>query len=107
LPSLPLAADHAAGAGGPALPAPLVALAPSVKPFPWPAVTLDLGATAAALFFNLLLVSAFLAPTRTAVAGVVQEKELTLREGMRILGLQASERGGCCFSMAPGFPSAL
>lgn len=49
---------------------------------------LDLGATAAALFFNLLLVSAFLAPTRTAVAGVVQEKELTLREGMRILGLQ-------------------
>lgn len=51
---------------------PLLPLAPSLKPFPWPAFTLDLGATAAALFFNLLLVSAFISPTRSAVAAVVQ-----------------------------------
>ncbi|GAB4821282.1 hypothetical protein N2152v2_008328 [Parachlorella kessleri] len=81
------AASTAPGNASSPLP-PLLPLSPSMKPFPWPAVTLDLGATAAALFFNLLLVSAFLAPTRTAVAAVVQEKELTLREGMRILGLQ-------------------
>ena len=122
---------------------PLLPLALTVKPFPWPALTLDLGATAAALFFNILLVLAFLQPTRSgaracgraagvvgegvglqgfvyrvstrisalahhpvlhpilppssaAVASVVLEKELLLREGMRILGLQVSWslRGG-------------
>lgn len=60
----------------------------SVKPFPWPAVTFDPGAVAAAAAFNLLLVFAFLTPTRVAVATVVREKELRLREGMRILGLK-------------------
>lgn len=48
---------------------PLLPLSLSVKGFPWPALTLDLGATAAALFFNMLLVFAFLQPTR-AGAGV-------------------------------------
>ena len=48
------------------------------------------GAGAAALAFNLLLVYAFLAPTRSVVAGVVREKELRLREGMRILGLKVA-----------------
>lgn len=43
----------------------------------------------AAAAFNLLLVFAFLAPTRAAVAAIVREKELRLREGMRIFGLQA------------------
>ena len=43
---------------------PLLPLSLSVKGFPWPALTLDLGATAAALFFNMLLVFAFLQPTR-------------------------------------------
>ena len=43
---------------------------------------------AAAAAFNLLLVFAFLTPTRMAVTTVVREKELRLREGMRILGLQ-------------------
>jgi ATP-binding cassette subfamily A (ABC1) protein 1/ATP-binding cassette subfamily A (ABC1) protein 3 len=47
------------------------------------------GAGAAALAFNLLLVFAFLAPTRSIVAAIVREKELRLREGMRMLGLQA------------------
>ncbi len=47
------------------------------------------GAGAAALAFNLLLVYAFLAPTRSVVAAIVREKELRLREGMRMLGLQA------------------
>ncbi|GAX84392.1 hypothetical protein CEUSTIGMA_g11814.t1 [Chlamydomonas eustigma] len=58
-----------------------------VRPFPWPATVQDLGAASAAAFLNLLLVFAFLAPTRAAVSEVVREKELRLREGMRILGL--------------------
>lgn len=61
------------------------------KPFPWPAVTIDYGASAASIAFNLLLVYAFLAPTRSTVASIVREKELRLREGMRILGLKV-----CC-----------
>ncbi|KAG2483446.1 hypothetical protein HYH03_017700 [Edaphochlamys debaryana] len=59
----------------------------SYKAFPWPAVTEDLGAASAAVFFNLLLVYAFLAPTRAVVGDIVREKELRLREGMRMLGL--------------------
>eukprot|EP00879_Flechtneria_rotunda_P027764 GHRR01029755.1.p1 GENE.GHRR01029755.1~~GHRR01029755.1.p1 ORF type:complete len:493 (+),score=163.44 GHRR01029755.1:105-1583(+) len=58
-----------------------------VKPFPWPPKQEDLGAASAAAFFNLLLVYAFMAPTRAVVGSIVREKELRLREGMRILGL--------------------
>jgi len=146
------AAEQAAGPAWAAAAAaeslPLLPLSLSVKGFPWPALTLDLGATAAALFFNMLLVFAFLQPTRAgeeqpwyspagigipaskhaalpslpvllggclhvrcvappllpsapadsacptaAVAAILQEKELLLREGMRILGLQV---GMCC-----------
>ncbi|KAF6260985.1 hypothetical protein COO60DRAFT_831207 [Scenedesmus sp. NREL 46B-D3] len=58
-----------------------------VKPFPWPAKQEDLGAASAAALLNLLLVYAFLAPTRAVVGSIVREKELRLREGMRILGL--------------------
>ena len=60
----------------------------SFEPFPWPAVTVDIGAAASSIAFNLLLVYSFLAPTRSTVASIVREKELRLREGMRILGLQ-------------------
>ncbi|KAF5833388.1 hypothetical protein DUNSADRAFT_10320 [Dunaliella salina] len=59
----------------------------SFKPFPWPAVTEDLGAVSAGVLFNLLLVFAFLAPARAVVGSIVREKELRLREGMRIMGL--------------------
>lgn len=62
-----------------------------MKPYPWPAVTFDPAAIAAAAAFNLLLVFAFLNPTRVAVATVVREKELRLREGMRILGLKVAK----------------
>ena len=58
-----------------------------VKPFPWPPFTLGLAATAAASAFNLLIVFAFLNPVRSIVVTIVREKELRLREGMRILGL--------------------
>ena len=66
----------------------------SVKPFPWPPFTLDLAATAAASAFNLLIVFAFLNPVRSVVVTIVREKELRLREGMRILGLTV--RAGHC-----------
>jgi hypothetical protein len=72
-----------------AYPAPLTV---KVKPFPWPAKQEDLGAASAAAFFNLLLVYAFMAPTRAVVGSIVREKELRLREGMRILGLSVSRQ---------------
>jgi hypothetical protein len=40
-----------------------------IKPFPWPARQEDLGAASAAAFFNLLLVYAFMAPTRVSRGG--------------------------------------
>ncbi|WIA08739.1 hypothetical protein OEZ85_008162 [Tetradesmus obliquus] len=58
-----------------------------LKPFPWPAKQEDIGAASAAALLNLLLVYAFMAPTRAVVGSIVREKELRLREGMRILGL--------------------
>lgn len=67
----------------------------SFEPFPWPAVTVDIGAAASSIAFNLLLVYSFLAPTRSTVASIVREKELRLREGMRILGLQVSHSPQC------------
>lgn len=72
-----------------------------VKPFPWPETRFDAGAVLAAAAFNLLLVFAFLAPTRAAVAAVVREKELRLREGMRIFGLQARRRAARASRLAP------
>ena len=71
----------------------------SVKAFPWPSVKFDVGAIAAAAAFNLLLVFAFLTPTRGAVATIVREKELRLREGMRILGLKVTAREVMCTNL--------
>ncbi len=62
-----------------------------LRPFPWPATVEDLGAASAAAFLNLLLVFAFLPPTRAACAQVVRERELRLREGMKILGGDSME----------------
>lgn len=87
-PPAPAAGGAATAAGGePAAPAAPVEVTVRVKPFPWPPRWEDLGAASAAAFLNLLLVYAFLAPTRAVVVDVVREKELRLREGMRILGL--------------------
>lgn len=74
----------------------------SFEPFPWPAVTVDIGAAASSIAFNLLLVYSFLAPTRSTVASIVREKELRLREGMRILGLQVTSH-----APPPPHPSLL
>ncbi|KAF8072728.1 Abca17 [Scenedesmus sp. PABB004] len=82
----PCAARHTA----PAWPAAGGALAAHPRRHParaGPAKLEDLGAASAAAFFNLLLVYAFLAPTRAVVGAIVREKELRLREGMRIFGL--------------------
>ena len=90
--STALPSSQARGPAAAAAPAPDPAVIQvSIRPFPWPATSEDLGAASAAAFLNLLLVFAFLAPTRAAVAAVVQEKELRLREGMRVLG---EEQGG-------------
>ena len=62
----------------------------AMKPFPWPAYIMDYAAAAASVAFNLLLVFAFLVPTRSMVSTIVREKELRLREGMRILGLKVA-----------------
>lgn len=64
-----------------------------LKPFPWPAKQEDIGAASAAALLNLLLVYAFMAPTRAVVGSIVREKELRLREGMRILGLSVGAAG--------------
>lgn len=69
---------------------PLLKVHLNFKPFPWPSFTLDLGATAAALFFNLLLVYSFLNPTRSSASAIVAERELQLRDGMKLLGLTDS-----------------
>ncbi|GBF94218.1 hypothetical protein Rsub_06488 [Raphidocelis subcapitata] len=86
--NLQLSLDRAllALASDPAAPSP-ADVRVSVKPFPWPPRAEDLGAASAAAALNLLLVYAFLAPTRGAVVDVVGEKELRLREGMAALGL--------------------
>lgn len=73
-------------------------LAVKIKPFPWPSKQEDIGAASAAALLNLLLVYAFMAPTRAVVGSIVREKELRLREGMRILGLSVSVPG----SIFPG-----
>jgi hypothetical protein len=69
-----------------------------IKPFPWPSKQEDIGAASAAVLLNLLLVYAFMAPTRAVVGSIVREKELRLREGMRILGLSVScsHKELCC-----------
>ena len=52
-------------------------LIPPLPPFPF----------SAGVFFTLLLVYAYLPPARGAVSAIVREKELRLREAMRLLGL--------------------
>lgn len=71
-----------------AYPAPLTV---KVKPFPWPARQEDLGAASAAAFFNLLLVYAFMAPTRVSSA---EEGR-----GGRVLGVPRQTRQGCAGQM--------
>jgi hypothetical protein len=103
----------ALAAGAPAPPR----VAVRVKPFPWPPRSEDLGAASAAAALNLLLVYAFLAPARGVVVDVVREKELRLREGMRMLGLTVRPDGGWGagwvlrgrwgFGLAIGGPSAV
>ncbi len=91
----PSGARASAGAGGPAPGSPgwlaaaaassppLLPLELSVKPFPWPALTLDLGATAAALFFNMLLVFAFLQPTRAGEgSGRIRQLQRACMDGL-------------------------
>ena len=67
-----------------------VRLSVSVKAFPFPAYATNLGSTFAAVFFGLVFVFAFVITVVVVVRSVAEERELRLREGMRIMGL--SER---------------
>ena len=59
----------------------------SVKAFPFPAYSTNLGSTFAAVFFGLVFVFAFATTVVSVVKSITVEKELRLREGMRIMGL--------------------
>ena len=58
-----------------------------VHQFPAPPYSLNPDAIIAGSFMDICLVVAFLMPMRSNVASVVSEKELRLREGMRLLGV--------------------
>lgn len=68
-------------------PLPLVTLAMSVKGFPYPAYSTNLGSTFAAVFFGLVFVFTFVITVVVIVKGITEEKELRIREGMKIMGL--------------------
>lgn len=55
--------------------------------FPAPSYSLNPDAIIAGSFMDICLVVAFLMPMRSNVASIVCEKELRLREGMRLLGV--------------------
>lgn len=67
----------------PLLPYPLPLLACCCRP----SREEDMGAASAGALLTLLLVFAFLSPTRAVIGDIVRERELRLREGMRVLGL--------------------
>ena len=59
----------------------------NVHQFPAPSYSLNPDAVIAGSFMDICLVVAFLMPMRSNVASIVCEKELRLREGMRLLGV--------------------
>ena len=69
----------------------------SVQPFPWQEYTLDVGAIAASGFFDLLIIFAFIIPSKSIVTTLVEEKEQRLREGMMLLGLRPALYWGTWF----------
>jgi hypothetical protein len=69
-----------------------------VKAFPWPSQHLNIGGSVAGSLLIFLLVFAFLQPCQKMVASVVQEKELRLREYMRVLGLLDAAYWGSWFA---------
>lgn len=58
-----------------------------VKQSPWVPYQVDIGSTIASVFLGLLLAIAFSSSSVLVVKSVVQEKELRLREGMRMMGM--------------------
>ena len=59
----------------------------SVKGYPFPAYSTNLGSTFASVFFGLVYVFTFCITVVVVVKGVTVEKELRIREGMKIFGL--------------------
>ena len=64
-----------------------VQLLASVKGYPFPAYSTNLGSTFASVFFGLVYVFTFCITVVVVVKGVTVEKELRIREGMKIFGL--------------------
>lgn len=64
-----------------------VRLAASVKGYPFPAYSTNLGSTFASVFFGLVYVFTFCITVVVVVKGICVEKELRIREGMKIFGL--------------------
>ena len=59
-----------------------------VQPFPWRSYTLDQGALAAGAIFSILIVFAFISPSKANTTCLVREKEQRQREGMLLMGLR-------------------
>lgn len=68
-----------------------------VKGFPWPSKHIYIGNTVAGMLFIFVLVIAFQVPASSMVKSIVQEKELRLREYMRVLGLLRAAYWGSWF----------
>eukprot|EP00892_Ulva_mutabilis_P002745 jgi/Ulvmu1/12471/UM009_0123.1 len=69
----------------------------NVKGFPWPSKHIYTGPMIAGMLFIFVLVFAFQVPASSMVKSIVQEKELRLREYMRVLGLLRAAYWGSWF----------
>ena len=68
-----------------------------VKSYPFPSYSTNLGSTYAAVFFGLAFVFAFVVAVASVCQNVVTEKELRLREGMRVMGMGDAAYWGSWF----------
>ena len=62
-------------------------LIPSIKEYPFPSYKTNYSGVGASLFFGQVFVFAYLTTVVLIMRGIVHEKELRIREGMKIMGL--------------------
>jgi|TARA_B110000967_G_scaffold13827_1_gene13295 hypothetical protein len=68
-----------------------------LKAYPFPSYSTNLGSTYAAVFFGLAFVFAFVVAVAQICQNVVTEKELKLRQGMRVMGMRNPAYWGSWF----------